>query len=160
MKKRKNFENTCESINRLQNEYDGLQWKDEILQQKYQQEKEECNILDGKYQNILLDINQKKTLKTLILNKSIKQINAEIEKQDINFNEIFHSMNIKQSSINNIISTKLDDVIKVKDETVKHLETKAIDIKHQYYHMIAYYENLMNKYNIPISELGFIPKQI
>lgn len=159
-KEKEILKNTQESINKLQNEYDSLQWKHEILQQKFVQEKEEYDILNDKYQNTLLDINQKKSLKTLILDKSIKQINAEIEKQDINFNEILSSMNIKPSSIDTIISTKLDDVIKIKDETIKHLENKEIDIKHQYYHMIAYYENLMNKYNIPISELGFEPKQI
>lgn len=159
-KEKEILKNTQESINNLQNEYDSLEWKHEILQQKFEQENEEYNILQRKYKTTLLDINQKNGLQTLILNKSIKQINIEIEKQDINFNEILSSMNIQQSSIDNIISTKLDDVIKVKDQTIKHLENKASDIKHKYYNMINYYQNIMNKYNLPISELGFTPKQI
>jgi len=159
-KEKEILKNTQENINKLQTEHDELEWKHEILQQKFEQEKEEYDVIAKKYQNTLLDIEQKKSLKTLILNKSIKEINLNIEKQTINFNEILSSMNIHQSSVDHVISTKLDDVIKVKDETIKHLENKALSAKQQYFNMIEYYENIMKKHNIPISELGFVPKKI
>ena len=154
--------NTQVNINGLQAEYDELEWKHEILQQKHEQESEEYAVLVRKYEGALLDIKQKKSLKTLILNESINAINCEMEKHDINFNEILSSMNIKQQASvnNNAISATLDDVIKVKEETVKHLENKALSVKQKYFDMIQYYENLMIKHNIPISELGFTPKQI
>lgn len=159
-KEREILKNTQGNINRLQAEYAELQWKHEILQQKHEQENQEYGVLSEKYENTLLDIQQKKALKTLILSKSIKQIASEMEKQDINFNEILSSMNIQQSSIDNIISTKLDDVIKVKDETIRHLEDKQSTAKQKYFSMRNYYENLMQKHNVSVSELGFTPKQI
>jgi len=145
------------NIDMLQGEYDDLEWKHEILRQKYDQESEEHDVLVRKYESAMLDIKQKKSMKTLILNRSIKQVNAEMEKHDINFNEILSSMNIEQASP---VSATLDDVIKVKDETVKHLENKATDVRQKYCNMIQYYEQLMSKHNIPISEMGFTPKVI
>merc|ERR1711971_37435 len=149
---------TQQNTNRLQSEFDELEWKHEILQQKHKQETQEFEVLESKYEDTLLDIQQKRGLKALIINKSIAQVEADIEKQDINFNEILSSMNIKQSTSNeSAISSKLDDVIKVKDETIRHLENKKSSAKQKYFNMKNYYENLMNKYNVPISELGFIP---
>merc|ERR1719464_1655903 len=149
---------TQQNTNRLQSEFDELEWKHEILQQKHKQETQEFEVLESKYEDTLLDIQQKRGLKALIINKSIAQVEADIEKQDINFNEILSSMNIKQSASNeSAISSKLDDVIKVKDETIRHLENKKSSAKQKYFNMKNYYENLMAKYNVPISELGFIP---
>ena len=159
-KEKEILKNTQENINRLQSEYEELQWKHEILQQKHDQEQQEHAVLQEKYETTLLDIQQKKSLKTLILSKSIKQIASEMEKQDINFNEILSSMNIQQSSIDNIISTKLDDVIKVKDDTIRHLEDKQSSARQQFESMKHYYENLMERHNVAVSELGFTPKQI
>jgi len=159
-KEKEILSHTLSNINRLQGEYEELQWKHEILQQKNDQELQEYAVLNEKYENTLLEIQQKKSLKTLILSKSIKQIHSEMEKQDINFNEILSSMNIQQSSVDNIISNKLDDVIKVKDETIRHLEDKQCSAKQKYFNMRAYYENLMQKHNVSVSELGFTPKQI
>jgi len=149
------LKSTQESINRLQSEFDELEWKHEILQQKHKQETLEVEVLEAKYEDTLLDIEQKRGLKALIVRKSIEQIEADIEKQDINFSEILSSMNIKVESA--AISSKLDDVIKVKDETIRHLENKKSSAKQKYFNMKNYYENLMSKYNVPVSELGFIP---
>lgn len=151
---------TQENISKLQSEYDDLQWKHEILLQKYEQESEEYNVLRAKYENSLLENTQKKQLKSLILDESIKQIHSKIEKQDINFNEILSSMNIQQTTMDNVMATKLDDVIKVKEQTIKHMENKTLDAKQKYNAMITYYQSLMHKYNIPVSELGFTPTQI
>merc|ERR1712129_694186 len=74
------------NIDMLQGEYDDLEWKHEILRQKHDQESEEYDVLVRKYESAMLDIKQKKSMKTLILNRSIKQVNAELEKHDINFN--------------------------------------------------------------------------
>merc|ERR1719495_1388410 len=135
-KEKEILKSTQENINRLQQEFD---------------------VLESKYEDTLLDIEQKRGLKALIVSKSIAQVEADIEKQDINFSEILSSMNIKQASSESAISSKLDDVIKVKDETIRHLENKKSSAKQKYFNMKNYYENLMSKYNVPISELGFIP---
>jgi len=156
-KEKEILKSTQENINRLQNEFDELEWKHEILQQKHKQETQEFEVLESKYEDTLLDIEQKRGLKALIVSKSIAQVEADIEKQDINFSEILSSMNIKQASSESAISSKLDDVIKVKDETIRHLENKKSSAKQKYFNMKNYYENLMSKYNVPVSELGFIP---
>jgi len=159
-KEKEILKSTQLNIERLQGQYAELQWKHEILRQKYDQEHAEYAVLSEKYEDTVCDVEQKKALKTLILSKSIKQIAAEMEKQDINFNEILSSMNIQQSSIDNVISSKLDDVIKVKDETIRHLDEKQAAAKQKYFAMNNYFENLMQKHNVSPSELGFTPKQI
>lgn len=149
---------TEKDIQSLEYNTENLEWKYEILQQQMKQLNDECFVIGTKLNKSLFGIQSKKQLKNILVQRKISDIESKIEKQNIYTYEILSSVNLQ--AINAEDNKSLDDVLIVKNESIKYLENECSEVREKYYNAIHYYENLMKKYSIPISELGFVPNQI
>ena len=159
---------TTIQINKFEKSLNNLQWKYDILNEKYILLCKDYQLINTNLQNNILDIKQKANLKNILLNESINDMKKEIEKQDISIVEIVSSMNISQSDVKkyfkkdkiDLINKKLDQVINEKNAKLKYLQLQEKEIKSKYINAIQFYQQLMQSHNIPFSQLQFVPKPL
>eukprot|EP00501_MAST-03F_sp_TOSAG23-6_P000947 GSMAST32.ASY1.ANO1.983.1 assembled CDS len=152
-----NLDATKEVLLTLDGKLKNMQWEFEVKSQKLEDLEEERNELCRFFFNFNLSvysIKQKCGFKNLLIEKKLQAMQNELERKDV---QLLSHANI-DSAVNSKVSRKWDDVIEMKNMTVRDLQQSLGDLIGKHNQMIEHYETKMLAYGIPVEELGFMPQ--
>ena len=84
---------------------------------------------------------------------------VELEKREAQLSELLSHSNVDAASIPQI-NRRWDDVIELKNQSVRDLQQSLGGLITQHNEMVQHYERKMLAYGIPVEELGFMPQML
>ena len=92
----------------------------------------------------------------MILEKKHETIQESLETKDAQINQITSAARIDPQALGIIINT-LEEVERIKNETIREIQTELKKIREAHSNMVKTYEGKLSEFGIPVEELGFDP---
>ncbi|XP_049886071.1 dynein regulatory complex subunit 4 [Pectinophora gossypiella] len=118
----------------LEKQFEMLKWEYEVLQVRFDRVLSERNELKSRFSRAVLEVQQRSTLKTALLEAKVKQL-----------------------EIKDLGPRELTDLLKLKETQVEDLRYEAARLRKAHDDLLATYEAKLAKLGIPAEELGFKP---
>ncbi|XP_014354850.2 dynein regulatory complex subunit 4 [Papilio machaon] len=118
----------------LEKQFEVLKWEYEVLQVRFDRIEKERNELKSRFSRAVLEVQQKVSLKTSLLEAKLKSLEA----RDLGPKEIHN-------------------LLKLKDTQIEDLHYEAARLRKAHDDLLATYEAKLTKLGIPPEELGFKP---
>ena len=109
--------NTKGRLKLIEEKAKDLEWQHEVLLQRYNQVETERDGLKFSFTDKLVNIQQKSSLKSMMLEKKVQNLTEEVEKKEA------------EAKSNIIASSNLEEQMRAKKELEQLLERKNIEIK-------------------------------
>lgn len=132
------------------------EWEYEVKLQQFQYLKQERDRLFEQFNKVVYEIHQKTGLRNLILEKKLETIEESLETKDAQINQITSAARIDPQALGIIINT-LEEVERIKNETIREIQTELKKIREAHSNMVKTYEGKLSEFGIPVEELGFDP---
>ncbi|VDQ03857.1 unnamed protein product [Trichobilharzia regenti] len=98
-----------------------IQWKYDILEQRFKQVENERDDLYDKFVLAIQEVQQKCGLKNVLLEKRLNALAETIEKKEAQLSEVLSASNLDPISMATV-SRKLGDILDSKNGTIKELQ--------------------------------------
>ncbi|KAL4717030.1 hypothetical protein ACJJTC_016917 [Scirpophaga incertulas] len=118
----------------LEKQFDVLKWEYEVLQVRFDKVLNERNELKSRFSRAVLEVQQRASLKTALLEAKLKNMEA----RDLGPREIH-------------------ELLKLKDTQVEDLRYEAARLRKAHDDLLVTYEAKLSKLGVPAEELGFKP---
>ncbi|XP_013147661.1 PREDICTED: growth arrest-specific protein 8 [Papilio polytes] len=118
----------------LEKQFEVLKWEYEVLQVRFDRIEKERNELKSRFSRAVLEVQQKVSLKTSLLEAKLQSLEA----RDLGPKEIH-------------------DLLKLKDTQIEDLHYESARLRKAHDDLLATYEAKLTKLGIPAEELGFKP---
>eukprot|EP01062_Namystynia_karyoxenos_P067471 TRINITY_DN61436_c0_g1_i1.p2 TRINITY_DN61436_c0_g1~~TRINITY_DN61436_c0_g1_i1.p2 ORF type:complete len:448 (+),score=256.05 TRINITY_DN61436_c0_g1_i1:92-1435(+) len=125
-----------------------LSWEHEVLGQRFQKLTEERDLIFGKYQDMMNEIQQKAVFKNVVLHKNIEVLSAQLEKKDAQLGEVLKASNVDGSELQGV-ERKLEDMLEHKNQTIEELQQQLATLTHQHDEVCAAYEEYLKQNGVP-----------
>lgn len=132
------------------------EWQYEVKLQQFQYLKQERDRLFDQFYKVVYEIHQKTGLRNLILEKKLETIEESLETKDAQINQITSAARIDPQALGIIINT-LEEVERIKNDTIREIQTELKKIREAHSNMVKTYEGKLSEFGIPVEELGFDP---
>ncbi|KAI8902072.1 growth arrest-specific 8, isoform CRA_c [Globomyces pollinis-pini] len=140
----------------LEEKYKQSTWEHEVLEQRFAQVQKERDELYEQFVDRIISVQQKTGFKNLILEKKVESLKENLEKRELQVNEILKATNLDPAALANL-TRRLEDVLNSKNEQIKELQYDLHKVTKAHNDMIRVYEAKLTEFSIPIEELGFKP---
>jgi hypothetical protein len=144
-------------ITGLEKIYRDIEYEYEIRFQQYKFLDEESKRVKTNFDEKLQEIYQKAGLNNLILEKEISMLKENIDIRDSQVKNLLLGFDLspeeKQTIEDNIRSVEIQ-----KDQKLIEIKKKLIEIRKAHLQMVAFYHAKLKEHQIPVNELGFVPK--
>lgn len=154
-KNEKELTKVRKKIHKLQKVSEEIMWQVELLKEKIAKKQAENELLDKKVQAQLQEIQQKESLKNLIMKEKLIFESQQLEKIQAVFVEILKRVGMENKEI-----STFEDCIDAKNNELAKLYQVLEERKEIYYNDINFWETIMKRHGIRLEELGFTPKSI
>ncbi|XP_011547830.3 dynein regulatory complex subunit 4 [Plutella xylostella] len=118
----------------LEKQFDVLKWEYEVLQVRFDRVKRERDELKNRFTRAVLEVQQKTSLKTALLEQRLKSMEGRT-----------------------MVPRDMQELLKQKDTHIEDLRYEAARLKKAHDDLLATYEAKLAKLGIPAEELGFKP---
>ena len=120
--KDKNSLSLCKArLKNLEEQSKQMTWEHEVLQQRYQLVAKERDELRSKFTSAVHDAQQKAGVKSIILERKLEALADQLEKKEVQLNEVLRASNLDPSAITNV-NRKLEDILDAKNQLIKDLQ--------------------------------------
>ncbi|GMI25224.1 hypothetical protein TeGR_g8478, partial [Tetraparma gracilis] len=142
----------------VEDQYTGLKWQHEVLQQRYTSVSAEKTELSDKFQATIYEAQQKSGFRNLLLEKKLSGMNAMMEQQNAAVNEVLGRANLEPGTLGQM-KGRITDIIQDKNQQQRDLQAELERITGAYRMLIDSAAIKMGEFGVPLSELGFEPLQ-
>ena len=144
-------------ITGLEKIYRDIEYEYEIRFQQFKFLDEESKRVKTNFDEKLQEIYQKAGLNNLILEKEIAMLKENIEVWDSQVKNLLLGFDLSAEE-KQAIETNIQMNEKQKDQKLIELKKKLVEVRKAHLQMVAFYHAKMQEHQIPINELGFVPK--
>ncbi|XP_055912077.1 dynein regulatory complex subunit 4 [Eupeodes corollae] len=130
-----------------------LKWESEALILRNDTLVEEREKLKSKFEEVVVELQQKTSLRNVILERKIAQLENDAEKREALLNETFAASGLSPDNM----KQKIDSLLKVKNNTIQELHYELARVCKAHDDLLATYEAKLVQFGIPRDELGFEP---
>ena len=156
MKDKEELHNTFDRITQVEEEIRRWTWEYEVLLQQYDYLTRERDGVYKRFQDSILEVQQKVGLKNLILEKQLETIQETLEAKDIQLHQVISAANLSPETLAQV-SSSLEDVETAKNEQINLIQAELKKIREAHNNMVKTYEGKLFEFGIPVEELGFDP---
>eukprot|EP00792_Barthelona_sp_PAP020_P004907 TRINITY_DN2404_c0_g1_i1.p1 TRINITY_DN2404_c0_g1~~TRINITY_DN2404_c0_g1_i1.p1 ORF type:complete len:481 (+),score=154.85 TRINITY_DN2404_c0_g1_i1:29-1444(+) len=132
-----------------------LEWEYEVLEQKFNQLQNDRDTLYEKFEQLVVEAQQKSGLKNLILQKKVEALTDTLEKKEVQLSEVLQVSGIPQGSINR--SQGSEEILEAKNQHISDLTIRLKELTKRHNEMIGVFCAKLEQYGISPDELGFEP---
>ncbi|KAJ1332108.1 hypothetical protein BSLG_008927 [Batrachochytrium salamandrivorans] len=136
-----------------------LTWEHEVLEQRFSQVQNERDELYENFVDRIISVQQKTGFKNLILEKKVDSLKENLEKKELQVNEIIKATNLDPTALESL-TNRLEDVLNAKNRYIKDLQYDLAKVTKAHNDMIHVYEAKLTEFSIPVEELGFKPLMV
>nr|KAG5690590.1 hypothetical protein BaRGS_022594 [Batillaria attramentaria] len=140
----------------MEEEYRALKWEHEVLEQRFHKTQEERDDLYRKFVKAIHEVQQKSSLKNLLLEKKLSALADTLEKKEAQLNEVLSASNLDPTALT-VVTRKLEDVLDSKNSAIKDLQYELARVCKAHNDLLRTYESKLRQFGIPTEELGFKP---
>lgn len=140
----------------LEEEIRSWTWEYEVLLQQHNYVVKERDEVFNKFQDSILEVQQKTGLKNLILEKKLETISETLEAKDVQLHQVLSAANMNPDTIAQV-SASLEDIENNKNEQISVIQSELKRIREAHSNMVKTYEGKLAEFGIPVEELGFDP---
>ena len=105
----------------LEEKYKQSTWEHEVLEQRFAQVQKERDELYEHFVDKIISVQQKTGFKNLILEKKVENLKDNLEKRELQVNEILKATNLDPSALASL-TKRLEDVLNAKNGHIKDLQ--------------------------------------
>ncbi|KAJ3276767.1 Dynein regulatory complex subunit 4 [Terramyces sp. JEL0728] len=153
------LQNSKARLKVLEEKYKQSTWEHEVLEQRFAQVQKERDELYEQFVDRIISVQQKTGFKNLILEKKVENLKENLEKRELQVNEILKATNLDPVALANL-TRRLEEVLNAKNEQIKELQYDLSKVTKAHNDMIRVYEAKLTEFGIPVEELGFKPLQV
>ncbi|KAG5683425.1 hypothetical protein PVAND_012707 [Polypedilum vanderplanki] len=161
-KKLENYQRDKISMQKLQKRYDAQRKQMENLKleldakslhcEKITEERDE---LKQKFEDAILDVQQRSSLKSAMLERKLSFLEKETEQRESLLGEVLKVSNISIEPT--AISVRIEKLLSQKNEKIQDLRYELAKVGKAYDDLLEIYKAKMIKFGIPIEEVGMMP---
>ncbi|CAH8577845.1 unnamed protein product [Heterobilharzia americana] len=133
-----------------------IEWKYDILEQRFKQIETERDDLYAKFVLAIQEVQQKCGLKNILLEKRLNALTETIEKKEAQLSEVLSASNLDPIAMATV-SRKLGDILDSKNGTIKELQYELARVCKAHNDLLMACEGKLQQFGIPVQELGFHP---
>lgn len=163
-KKLENYDRDRAALSRTRSQYsvcskqmNDLTWETEALRMRTEKLTEERNQLKKSFEDAVLELQQKTSLKNLLLERKLAIVEKDAEKRDVLLGEMLNVSGGGAKQVPHHLGEKFDQMMKVKNNKIQDLRYELARVCKAHDDLLITYEAKMVQYGIPIDELGFKP---
>ncbi|XP_055844121.1 dynein regulatory complex subunit 4 [Episyrphus balteatus] len=130
-----------------------LKWETEALIMRNDTLVEEREKLKGKFEEIVVELQQKTSLRNVVLERKISQLEKDAEKREALLNETIAASGLSPENM----KYKIDSLLKSKNNTIQELRYELARVCKAHDDLLATYEAKLTQFGIPKDEMGFEP---
>ncbi|KAH9273981.1 hypothetical protein BASA83_003616 [Batrachochytrium salamandrivorans] len=158
-KDKTSLQNSKARLKVLEEKYKQLTWEHEVLEQRFSQVQNERDELYENFVDRIISVQQKTGFKNLILEKKVDSLKENLEKKELQVNEIIKATNLDPTALESL-TNRLEDVLNAKNRYIKDLQYDLAKVTKAHNDMIHVYEAKLTEFSIPVEELGFKPLMV
>lgn len=150
-----NYENdkTClrtakQSLLQLEQKMKTLSWEHEVLGQRYSKLTEERDLVFGKYQDMMNEIQQKSVFKNVVLHKNVEVLSGQLEKKDAQLGEVLKASNVDGQEMAGV-ERRLEDMLESKNSVIEELQQQLATLTQQHDDVSGAYEEYLKQNGTP-----------
>ncbi|BFZ12738.1 hypothetical protein BsWGS_15777 [Bradybaena similaris] len=143
-------------VKALLHEVQNVKWEREILEQALKKTQLEKDELYQKFMVAVHEVQQKCSLRNLLLEKKLSALIATLEKKDSQLNEVLTLSHLDPTKLN-IVTRKLEDVLDSKNGAIKDMQYELARISKAHNDLLRTFEAKLQEFGIPIDSLGYMP---
>ncbi|BFZ19425.1 hypothetical protein BsWGS_22464 [Bradybaena similaris] len=140
----------------MSDDFKSLRWENEVLEQRFQKIQDERDELYNKFIKAVHEVQQKSNFKNLLLEKKLSTLADTLEKKEAQLNEVLSASNLDPAALT-VVTRKLEDVLDSKNSAIKDLQYELARVCKAHNDLLRTYESKLEKFGIPVDELGFKP---
>lgn len=159
-RKLENFNRDRAALSRFKSRYSSaskelndLKWETEALQMRCEKLTEERDELKEKFEEAVMELQQKVTLKNVLLERKLNIAEKEAEKRELVLGEVLSAAGIEPHDL----SVKMEKLLKNKNDKIQGLRYELAKVCKAHDDMLFAFEEKFNEYGIPKEELAFQP---
>ncbi|KAL5276019.1 GAS8 family protein [Megaselia abdita] len=131
-----------------------LNWESEALIMRNDVLVDEREKLKAKFEDAVVELQQKTGLKNVLLERQVKLLEKEAEKREAILNEAIIGTTLENRGINKM---KIENQLDRKNEYIQELQYELARVCKAHDDLLATYETKLVQFGIPKEELGFEP---
>ncbi|XP_050501315.1 dynein regulatory complex subunit 4 [Diabrotica virgifera virgifera] len=135
---------------------DDLRWSYDALELRFETLQKERDELHNRFVQAVLEVQQKTSVKNLLLNKRISTLTQVAEHREIVIAELQAATKTPPQRTNQ----KLEEILTKKNATISDLQYELARVCKAHDDLLETFEEKLQQYGIPKQELGFIPLRI
>ncbi|KAI9199729.1 growth-arrest-specific micro-tubule binding-domain-containing protein [Polychytrium aggregatum] len=120
-KDKMSLQNSKARLKVLEEKHKQLLWEHEVLEQRFAQVQKERDELYENFVDRIISVQQKTGFKNLILEKKVDSLKDNLEKKELQLNEILKATNLDPITLNNL-TKRLEEVLENKNQLIKELQ--------------------------------------
>ncbi|XP_076328436.1 growth arrest specific protein 8 isoform X2 [Tachypleus tridentatus] len=148
--------NTKTRLRKVNEDFKESMWEKEVLEQRFRKVEEERDTLYKKFVSAIHDVQQKASLKNLLLEKQLSSIEELLEKKEAQLSEMLASSSLEPTALA-MIPRKFEDILTDKNSAIKDLQYDLARAYKAHNDLIRTYEAKLKQHGIPIENCGFVP---
>lgn len=159
-KKLENFNRDRAALQRSRNQFAGaakqlneLKWETEALRMRCEKLTEERDQLKSKFEEAVLELQQKTGLKNVLLERKMTILKKEAEQREVVLGEVLNAAGMEPHSL----SVKMESLLKDKNDKIQDLRYELARVCKAHDDLLVTYEAKMVQFGVPVEELGFQP---
>lgn len=159
-KKLENFDRDRAALKRTvtqklktEKQLDQLKLETEVLSIRCDKLTEERDSLKKRFEEAVMNVQQKTNLKNVLLHREIDIANTEAEKRSVVLDQALRVAGMHP----NILSQKIETVLKEKNDQLQDTRYELARVCKAHDDLLVTYEAKMVQFGIPLEELGFQP---
>ncbi|CAF1219608.1 unnamed protein product [Adineta ricciae] len=149
-------ESTKKLLKNTESELKNSQWEYEVLLQRFEIIQKERDDLYNKFVKAINEVQQKSSLKNLLLEKKLSTLADSLEKKEAQLNEVLSASNLDPASLS-VVTRKLEEVLDAKNTSIRDLQYELARVCKAHNDILRTYEAKLRQFGIPVEEIGFKP---
>lgn len=130
-----------------------MKWETEALKMRCEKLTEERDLLKTKFEEAILEVQQKTGLKNVLLERKITTLQKEAEKREAILGEVLTVAGMEPQSL----SVRIEKLLSNKNERIQELRYELARVCKAHDDLLETFEAKMIQFGIPSEELGFLP---
>ncbi|KAG8307699.1 Dynein regulatory complex subunit 4 [Homalodisca vitripennis] len=143
---KKHLSYVTKQLEDLTNEYD-------VLEMAFEKVKEERDDLHDKFVSAILELQQKSSMKNVLLEKKLQILTAALEQRDVQVAEVMAATNIDPKAMHSV-NKKLEELLATKNNQIQELQLEVARVMKIHDDMVLNLEGRLKAMGISREEVG------
>lgn len=144
-KERSALSRTKSMFMRADRELNATKWESEALRMRCDELTSERNQLQEKFEETMLEVQQKSGLKNVLLERKLTQLQKEYERLETVFSEVLKTTGLEPQEL----CVKIENYLREKNERIDKLEYELARTSKAYTELVRRYEIAIDKFGVP-----------